>query len=157
MEDYLSGISTFLQWILKYLLVSLWTPTRMLYRMETETNIRYTVGKSTCSEFSGGDCGASENNTDVDTVVIAKGRQIGVVSATFLIFNRIIGTGIFATPSAILAQTGSVGMSLVVWIIGMLIAMAGTAVYLEFGTAIPRFGSYTSFCVCVKCRFLSGD
>lgn len=73
--------------------------------------------------------------------MIAKGRQIGIVSATFLIFNRIIGTGIFATPSAILAQTGSVGMSLVVWIIGMLIAMAGTAVYFEFGTAIPRFGS----------------
>lgn len=117
----------------------------MIYRMKTEANIRYIVGKSTCSEFSGGDCGASENNTDVDTVVIAKGRQIGIVSATFLIFNRIIGTGIFATPSAILAQTGSVGMSLVVWIIGMLIAMAGTAVYLEFGTAIPRFGTYTFF------------
>ncbi|EZF30949.1 high-affinity methionine permease [Trichophyton mentagrophytes] len=102
-------------------------------------------GKSTCSEFSGGDCGASENNTDVDTVVIAKGRQIGIVSATFLIFNRIIGTGIFATPSAILAQTGSVGMSLVVWIIGMLIAMAGTAVYLEFGTAIPRNGGEKNY------------
>lgn len=68
-----------------------------------------------------------------------KPRQIGVVSATFLIFNRIIGTGIFATPSAILLLTGSVGTSLVVWIIGMLIAMAGTAVYLEFGTAIPRY------------------
>lgn len=66
-------------------------------------------------------------------------KQIGVVSATFLIFNRIIGTGIFATPSAILLLTGSVGTSLLVWVIGMLIAMAGTAVYLEFGTAIPRY------------------
>lgn len=64
-------------------------------------------------------------------------RQIGVFSAIFLVFNRTIGTGIFATPSTILALTGSVGMSLVVWLVGMIIAMAGTAVYLEFGTAIP--------------------
>lgn len=66
-------------------------------------------------------------------------RQIGVVSASFLIFNRIMGTGIFATPSAILALTGSVGLSLIVWIVGMVIAMAGTAVFLEFGTTIPRY------------------
>ncbi|KAK2741234.1 Aminopeptidase 2 mitochondrial [Myotisia sp. PD_48] len=74
-----------------------------------------------------------------------KQRQIGIVSATFLIFNRIIGTGIFATPSVILALTGSVGMSLIVWILGMLIAMAGTAVYLEFGTAIPRNGGEKNY------------
>lgn len=66
-------------------------------------------------------------------------RQIGVISATFLIFNRIIGTGIFATPSAILKLTGSVGMTFVVWTVGILIASAGTAVYLEFGTAIPKY------------------
>jgi hypothetical protein len=68
-------------------------------------------------------------------------RKIGVVSATFLIFNRIIGTGIFATPSVILKLTGSVGMSLVVWLLGMIIAMTGMLVYLEFGTAIPRFAA----------------
>lgn len=38
--------------------------------------------------------------------------QIGLVSAVFIIFNRMIGTGIFATPSTILALSGSVGMSL---------------------------------------------
>ncbi|KAM5443459.1 methionine permease [Microsporum ferrugineum] len=98
-------------------------------------------GKSACSEF--GD--EVEYNSDIGNTVSSNGRQIGVFSATFLIFNRIIGTGIFATPSAILAQTGSVGMSLVVWIIGMLIAMAGTAVYLEFGTAIPRNGGEKNY------------
>lgn len=72
-------------------------------------------------------------------------RQIGVISATFLIFNRIIGTGIFATPSGILKLTGSVGMTFVVWAIGMLIASAGTAVYLEFGTAIPKYEHGISF------------
>lgn len=65
-------------------------------------------------------------------------RQIGVFTAIFLIFNRIIGTGIFATPSAILSLTGSVGLSLFIWVAGTFIALAGTAVYLEWGTAIPR-------------------
>ncbi|KAL1846871.1 hypothetical protein VTK73DRAFT_203 [Phialemonium thermophilum] len=72
-------------------------------------------------------------------------RQIGVVSASFLIFNRIVGTGIFATPSTILALSGSVGLALFIWVAGMLIAAAGTAVYLEFGTAIPRNGGEKNY------------
>ncbi|PKS09324.1 hypothetical protein jhhlp_003938 [Lomentospora prolificans] len=72
-------------------------------------------------------------------------RQIGVTSAVFLIVNRIIGTGIFATPSGILALSGSVGLALFIWVAGMLIAFAGTAVYLEFGTAIPRNGGEKNY------------
>lgn len=62
-----------------------------------------------------------------------------MVSASFLIFNRVIGTGVFATPSTILSLSGSVGLSLIMWVVGTLIAMAGTAVYLEWGTAIPKY------------------
>ncbi|OIW23965.1 amino acid transporter [Coniochaeta ligniaria NRRL 30616] len=72
-------------------------------------------------------------------------RQIGLPTAVFLIFNRIVGTGIFATPSAILSLSGSVGLSLFIWVAGMLIAGAGTAVYLEFGTAIPRNGGEKNY------------
>ncbi|KAK5655204.1 hypothetical protein OQA88_6103 [Cercophora sp. LCS_1] len=72
-------------------------------------------------------------------------RQIGIVSATFLIVNRVIGTGIFATPGAILSLSGSVGLSLFIWVAGMLIAAAGTAVYLEFGTAIPKNGGEKNY------------
>ncbi|KAL9095951.1 MAG: hypothetical protein Q9165_001949 [Trypethelium subeluteriae] len=68
-------------------------------------------------------------------------RQIGLTSAIFLyvyhlaalcsfertrtyiffvgsIFNRMIGTGIFATPSAIFTLSGSVGLSLFIWAAG---------------------------------------
>ncbi|KAJ5544291.1 hypothetical protein N7513_007102 [Penicillium frequentans] len=72
-------------------------------------------------------------------------RQIGVFSATLLIFNRVIGTGIFATPGTILQLSGSVGLSLFMWVIGTLIAMAGTAVYLEWGTAIPKNGGEKNY------------
>jgi len=57
-------------------------------------------------------------------------RTIGLTSAIFLIFNRMIGTGIFATPSTIFALCGSVGLTLFIWIAGMLIAFAGMYVYL---------------------------
>ncbi|ODM23051.1 High-affinity methionine permease [Aspergillus cristatus] len=72
-------------------------------------------------------------------------RQIGVVSASFLIFNRVIGTGVFATPSTILELSGSVGLSLIIWVVGTFIAMAGTAVYLEWGTAIPKNGGEKNY------------
>ncbi|KAJ5437910.1 High-affinity methionine permease [Penicillium daleae] len=72
-------------------------------------------------------------------------RQLGVFSATLLIFNRVIGTGIFATPGTILSLSGSVGLSLIMWVIGTFIAMAGTAVYMEWGTAIPKNGGEKNY------------
>lgn len=43
---------------------------------------------------------------------------------------------IYATPSLILRSCGSVGMSLLLWVLGALIAAAGTAVFIEFGTVM---------------------
>jgi len=41
---------------------------------------------------------------------------------------------IYATPSIILRSSGSVGVALLMWLLGALIAAAGTAVYVELGT-----------------------
>ncbi|KAJ7488271.1 APC amino acid permease [Mycena latifolia] len=72
-------------------------------------------------------------------------RQLGLASAALLIFNRVIGTGIFATPSAILFSSGSVGVALVMWVLGALIAIAGTTVYVELGTGLPRSGGEKNY------------
>jgi amino acid transporter len=72
-------------------------------------------------------------------------RQISFISAVFLIFNRMVGTGIFATPAEIVNLSGSVGLSLFIWVIGMLIAGAGMLTYLEFGTGIPRNGGEKNY------------
>ncbi|KAJ3006254.1 hypothetical protein HKX48_000214 [Thoreauomyces humboldtii] len=76
---------------------------------------------------------------------LPQGRQLGVVSATFLIVNRIIGTGVFATSSTILAQSGSVGMSLIYWAIGAVIAVTGYLVYSEFASVMPRNGGELNY------------
>ncbi|GJE86598.1 amino acid permease [Phanerochaete sordida] len=72
-------------------------------------------------------------------------RKLGFFSASSLIFNRVIGTGIFATPSVILRSSGSVGLSLAMWLLGALVAACGTAVYIELGTGIPRNGGEKNY------------
>ncbi|KAJ7691047.1 APC amino acid permease [Mycena rosella] len=72
-------------------------------------------------------------------------RQLGLASAAFLVFNRVIGTGIFATPSVILHSSGSVGIALLMWVLGALIAIAGTTVYVELGTGLPRSGGEKNY------------
>ncbi|KIJ15326.1 hypothetical protein PAXINDRAFT_114984 [Paxillus involutus ATCC 200175] len=86
-----------------------------------------------------GDTENANPRTFVDDVPDAK-RQLGLLSAISLIFNMVIGTGVFAGPSIILNSSGSVGMTFVMWILGALVAAAGTAVYIEFGTGLPRSG-----------------
>jgi L-type amino acid transporter 9 len=54
--------------------------------------------------------------------------------------GRIIGTGIFSTPSSILGSVGSVGASLLLWVLGFVLSLCGLFVWLEFGTMIPRSG-----------------
>ncbi|KAF5320748.1 hypothetical protein D9619_002215 [Psilocybe cf. subviscida] len=68
------------------------------------------------------------------------GRHLGVFSCTMLIVGRIIGTGIFSTPSSILASVGSVGASLLLWVLGFVLSFCGLFVWLEYGTMIPRSG-----------------
>ncbi|KAI0353859.1 amino acid transporter [Trametes cingulata] len=61
------------------------------------------------------------------------GRHLGVV-------GRIIGTGIFSTPSSILGSVGSVGASLMLWVLGFVLSFCGLCIWLEFGTMFPRSG-----------------
>lgn len=67
-------------------------------------------------------------------------RNVGIISAIFLIVNRLIGTGIFSTPSSIFLQSGSPGLALILWAIGTLISMSGLMCYLEFGSMFPENG-----------------
>ncbi|TCD63018.1 hypothetical protein EIP91_006081 [Steccherinum ochraceum] len=68
------------------------------------------------------------------------GRHLGVFSCTLLIVGRIIGTGIFSTPSSILGSVGSVGASLMLWVLGFVLSLSGLFIWLEYGTMYPRSG-----------------
>ncbi|KAI0162305.1 high affinity methionine permease [Xylariaceae sp. FL1272] len=68
------------------------------------------------------------------------GRHLGITSTTFLVIGRIIGTGIFSTPSSVVSSVGSVGAALFLWVLGLFLAISGLCVWLEFACMMPRSG-----------------
>ena len=72
-------------------------------------------------------------------------RKLGITGSVFVILNKMIGTGIFSTPSGIFAATGSVGVCLFLWIIGGILTFCGLSVFIEFGLAIPRSGGEKNY------------
>jgi amino acid transporter len=70
------------------------------------------------------------------------GYHVGSITVVFLNMSKIIGTGVYSTPATILTDTGSVGLSLIYWLIGFLIAASGLSMYLEYASYFPnRSGS----------------
>ena len=59
--------------------------------------------------------------------------KLGVISAINIIVGKTVGVGAYSVPSAIFAGVGSVGMTLLIWVIGSLISFCGLAVYLVSG------------------------
>lgn len=64
--------------------------------------------------------------------------RLGYVDVVCLILNRMIGSGIFNTPQKVMSGTQSSGASLLFWFFGVIYAMAGMHVYIEFGLNVPR-------------------
>ncbi len=77
---------------------------------------------------------------DVLPETAVPGRNLGWSSAYILIISRTIGSGIFAVPGSIVDAAGSIGLSLLLWVVGALISWAGLVISLEFGCMLPRSG-----------------
>ncbi|XP_057692255.1 asc-type amino acid transporter 1 [Corythoichthys intestinalis] len=67
-------------------------------------------------------------------------KEIGLLSACTIIIGNIIGSGIFISPKGVLEHSGSVGIALLVWMLGGGIAALGSLCYAELGVAIPKSG-----------------
>ncbi|KXJ87303.1 amino acid permease-domain-containing protein [Microdochium bolleyi] len=65
------------------------------------------------------------------------GYHVGWVTVIFLNVNQMIGTGIFSKAGSILRSTGSIGLAMIFWLIGFLMAAAGFSVNLEFASYFP--------------------
>ncbi|OKP02400.1 High-affinity methionine permease [Penicillium subrubescens] len=70
------------------------------------------------------------------------GYSVDVLVGFCLNINQMVGTGIFSTPATILKGVGSVGLTMVYWFIGYLIAQCSQTLYLEYTAYFPsRSGS----------------
>jgi amino acid transporter len=68
------------------------------------------------------------------------GRTLSWHSAFIIVISRVIGSGIFAAPGAIVKSVGSPGLSLLLWVVGAVVAACGLSVALEYGSMLPRSG-----------------
>lgn len=70
------------------------------------------------------------------------GYHVGPVTIVFLNLSKMVGVGVYSTPASILTDVGSVGLSLIYWLLGFFIAASSLSVYLEYASYFPnRSGS----------------
>ncbi|KAL4796345.1 amino acid/polyamine transporter I [Aspergillus venezuelensis] len=61
-------------------------------------------------------------------------------SAYILVVSRVIGSGVFATPGSIVKSSGSIGLSITLWIFGTILSACGMVISMEYGCMLPRSG-----------------
>ncbi|KAF1955073.1 amino acid transporter [Byssothecium circinans] len=66
------------------------------------------------------------------------GYHVGWFGILFLNVSQMIGTGVFSTPGSILKALDSVGLSLLYWVFGAIIAAATLVIYLEYASLFPN-------------------
>ncbi|TPX36179.1 hypothetical protein SmJEL517_g01443 [Synchytrium microbalum] len=67
-------------------------------------------------------------------------QVVSLKNGLALVIGQMIGSGVFASPGPVFKHSGSVGMSLIVWILSGFLAMTGSLCYAELGTALPTSG-----------------
>lgn len=72
-------------------------------------------------------------------------RRMTLVDGIALTVGVQIGSGIFSSPGVVTLNTGSVGSSLIVWLLSGVLAWTGASSFAELGAAIPLNGGAQAY------------
>lgn len=109
---------------------------------EAERAAQYTVSSSTASKTGEG----TKVKLNLDGAGGGSGGirlqpKMTLLNGCTVIIGSIIGSGIFVSPRGVLRDTGSVGLSLVVWVMSGLYSLIGAFCFAELGCMIPKSGA----------------
>ena len=79
---------------------------------------------------------------------------MGPMAAVMVIVGAIIGSGIYISPTGIVENTETPGLSMILWLVAGVVAAMGALCYAEVGLLIPKSGgeypiikdSYGDYC-----------
>ena len=84
------------------------------------------------------DQATADDSAIVDEIPV-ESASLGAFSVACLLFNRMIGSGVFNSSSVIFYNTQSIGASLLMWLYGAVTALSGVVLYIDLGLTIPRW------------------
>lgn len=67
----------------------------------------------------------NDNNEEKDGERVHLRREIGLLPAVSFIIGTVVGSGIFIAPKGVLMNSGSVGLSLLVWALCGILSLFG--------------------------------